>query len=93
MMQSYLRTVQFHPDTGAVALLIEQRLGEHVLSSFFVLSTEAELHALAPAKTPDGYWGNTEVLAAGQRGLDEKFPGAGLVLAFLPAPVIDEAAA
>ena len=92
-MNSYLRTVQFHPDTGAVALLIEQRLGEHVLSSFFVVTTEEALHALAPTGTPAGYWSNEEALAEGQRGLDERFPGEGLVLEFLPAPVVDEAAA
>ena len=64
-MDFILRSIQYHPDTGAVALLLE-----HPLGSFFVNTTEAALSARCA-----GVWGNPEALAEAQDGASARFPG------------------
>jgi hypothetical protein len=58
-----LRTIQLHPDTGAVALLLE-----HDLGSVFAITTEAALRARMP--NPGDNWGNDEALAEAQAWVD-----------------------
>lgn len=78
-MELRLRNVQYHPDTGAIALLIE-----HDLGSFFVNTTE---------QTVGDRWGNAEMLAAAQAGVDERFPGKGFTVVIPEPPAPPEAPA
>jgi hypothetical protein len=76
-----LRTIQFHPDTGAVALLLE-----HDLGSVFATTTEVALRARMPS--PGENWGNAETLAEAQAWVDAdpKLAGKGYTVTLPPEP-------
>ena len=84
-MELILRNIQYHPDTGAVALLLE-----HDLGSFFVTTTEVAMEArLAAGATT---WGNDEALAEAAIGLEARFPGKGYTVVLPAPPVADPSA-
>ena len=81
-----LRNIQYHPDTGAVALLLE-----HALGSFFVNTTEAALTARMPSAS--GTWGNDEARAEAIAGVEARFPGEGYTVVLPPPPPVEVAPA
>ena len=83
-MKLTLRNIQYHPDTGAVALLLE-----HALGSFFVNTTEAALTARMPSAS--GTWGNDEALAEATAGVEARFPGEGYAVALPALPDVPDA--
>lgn len=82
-MELILRNIQYHPDTGAVALLIA-----HDLGSFFVNTTEAAMEARLTGGAT--VWGNDEALAEAAAGVETRFPGKGYTVA-LPAALVADA--
>lgn len=75
-----LRTIQYHPTTGEVAMLLE-----HDFGSVLANTTEAALAARLPS--PADNWGNDEALAEAQAWVDAdvRLGGKGYVVAW-PAP-------
>ncbi|MDB4882888.1 MAG: hypothetical protein JWL95_1654 [Gemmatimonadetes bacterium] len=78
-MQITLRNIQYHPNSGAVALLLEHELG-----AFFVNATQDELTLRTPGGV--GVWGDAEALAAAQAGVDAQFPTSGYTVVLPPLP-------
>jgi hypothetical protein len=80
MPKLILRAIQYHPDTGAVALLLE-----HDFGGTFANTTEAALTARMTGLGEN--WGNAEALAEAQAWVDAdpRLGGKGYVVE-LPAP-------
>jgi hypothetical protein len=81
-LELVLKDIQYHPDTGNVAMLLVPDIG----GGFYANSTEPELAALAPPGMPEGYWANAECLLAAQAFVDAVKPGKGYVVVFPPTP-------